>query len=177
MGSIPGSGRSPRVGNSNSLQYSCLENSIDGGAWQATVHGVAVRQLKRVSTHTIIYKLNSNLKFPGHVLLCFKITPISPEHNPENVPSIVSNREHSTQSCSILKAIGEDSVNAQSRPSLQFGVWQLCRASSEGRAQVTGAGCTSVRPWDSGFQLQLPYYHCLRGHRQRAFGRRVARQV
>ena len=37
-GSIPGSGRSPR-GNGNPLQYSCLENSTDRGAWQATVHG------------------------------------------------------------------------------------------------------------------------------------------
>ena len=40
-GSIPGSGRSPGVGNDNPLQYSCLENSMDGGAWQAAVHGVA----------------------------------------------------------------------------------------------------------------------------------------
>ena len=40
-GSIPGSGRSPGEGNGNSLQYSCLENSMDGGAWLATVHGVA----------------------------------------------------------------------------------------------------------------------------------------
>ena len=40
-GSIPGSGRSPKEGNGNSLQYSCLENPIDRGAWQATVHGVA----------------------------------------------------------------------------------------------------------------------------------------
>ena len=40
-GSIPGSGRSPGEGNSNPLQYSCLENPVDGGAWQATVHGVA----------------------------------------------------------------------------------------------------------------------------------------
>ena len=86
VGSIPGSGRSPGVGSSNPLQYSCLENSIDRGAWQATVHGVAVRRLTRRSTRTIIYKLNSSLKFPGHVLLCFKITPISPEYNPENVP-------------------------------------------------------------------------------------------
>jgi len=38
--SIPGSGRSPGEGNVNSLQYSCLENSLDGGAWWATVHGV-----------------------------------------------------------------------------------------------------------------------------------------
>ena len=38
--SIPGSGRSPGEGNGNSLQYSCLENSMDRGVWQATVHGV-----------------------------------------------------------------------------------------------------------------------------------------
>ena len=40
-GSIPGLGRSPGEGNGNPLQYSCLENSMDGGAWWATVHGVA----------------------------------------------------------------------------------------------------------------------------------------
>ena len=40
-GSIPGSGRSPGVGNGNLLQYSCLENSLDRGACLATVHGVA----------------------------------------------------------------------------------------------------------------------------------------
>ena len=37
----PGSGRSPGEGNGNSLQYSCLENPMDRGAWQATFHGVA----------------------------------------------------------------------------------------------------------------------------------------
>ena len=40
-GSIPGLGRSPGEGNGNPLQYSCLENPMDGGAWQATVYGVA----------------------------------------------------------------------------------------------------------------------------------------
>ena len=40
-GLIPGLGRSPREGNGNSLQYSCLENSMDREAWQATVQGVA----------------------------------------------------------------------------------------------------------------------------------------
>ena len=39
--SIPGSGRSPEEGNDNPLQYSCLENPMDGGAWQATVHSIA----------------------------------------------------------------------------------------------------------------------------------------
>ena len=40
-GLIPGSGRSPREGNGNPLQYSCLENSMDRGAWWLPVHGVA----------------------------------------------------------------------------------------------------------------------------------------
>ena len=44
LGSIPGLGRSPGEGNGNPLQYSCLENSTDGGAWWATVHGVAKSQ-------------------------------------------------------------------------------------------------------------------------------------
>ena len=41
VGLIPGSGRSPGGGYGNPLQYSCLENSKDRGAWQATVHAVA----------------------------------------------------------------------------------------------------------------------------------------
>ena len=41
LGLIPVSGRSPREGNGNPLQYFCLENPTDRGVWQATVHGVA----------------------------------------------------------------------------------------------------------------------------------------
>ena len=41
QGLIPGSGRSPGEGNGNPLQYSCLGNPMDRGAWWATVHGVA----------------------------------------------------------------------------------------------------------------------------------------
>ena len=41
LGSTPGLGRSPGEGNGNPLQYFCLENSMDGGAWQATVHVIA----------------------------------------------------------------------------------------------------------------------------------------
>ena len=40
MGSLPESGRSPGEGNGNPLQYVCLENSMDKGAWQATLHGL-----------------------------------------------------------------------------------------------------------------------------------------
>ena len=39
-GSIPGLGRFPGEGHGNPLQYSCLENSMDRGTWQATVHGI-----------------------------------------------------------------------------------------------------------------------------------------
>ena len=41
LGSIPVLGRCPGEGNGNPLHYSCLENSMDSGAWQVTVHGVA----------------------------------------------------------------------------------------------------------------------------------------
>ena len=51
-GLIPGSGRSPGEGNGNPLQYSCLENPMDGGAWWAAVHGVAKCQT-RLSDFTL----------------------------------------------------------------------------------------------------------------------------
>ena len=44
VGSIPGSGRSPGEGHGNPLQYSCLENSTDRGAWQDTIHGITQSQ-------------------------------------------------------------------------------------------------------------------------------------
>ena len=52
VGLIPGSGRSPGEGNGNPLQYSCLENPMDRGAWWATVHGVA-KSRTRLSDFTI----------------------------------------------------------------------------------------------------------------------------
>ena len=44
LSSIPGSGRSPGEGNGNPLQYPCLRNPMDGGAWKATIYGVANSQ-------------------------------------------------------------------------------------------------------------------------------------
>ena len=44
LGSVPELGRSPGGGHGNPLQYSCLENPMDGGAWWVTVHGVAKSQ-------------------------------------------------------------------------------------------------------------------------------------
>ena len=52
VGSILGSGRSPGEGNGNPLQYSCLENSVDRGAWRAIVHGVKRVRHDWVTKHT-----------------------------------------------------------------------------------------------------------------------------
>ena len=56
-GSIPGLGRSPGEGNANPLQYSCLENSMDG-AWWATVHGIA-KSRTLLSDFTHFYVLSA----------------------------------------------------------------------------------------------------------------------
>ena len=58
-GSIPGWGRSPGGGHGNPLQYSCMENPMDRGAWQVTVHRVAKSQtlLKRLSMHIFYFFL------------------------------------------------------------------------------------------------------------------------
>ena len=68
QGSIPGSGRSPGEGNGNPLQHSCLENPMDGGAWQSTVHRV-VKSRTRLSNFTFtsflqhsVIDLSSHLK-------------------------------------------------------------------------------------------------------------------
>ena len=54
LGSIPGLGTSPGEGNGNPLQYSCLENPVDGGAWSATVHRVT-KSRTRLSDFTLPY--------------------------------------------------------------------------------------------------------------------------
>ena len=63
VGSIPRLGRLPGVGNGNPFQFSCLENSMDRGGWQATVHGIAKSQtrLSTLSTHTILIQSLENI--------------------------------------------------------------------------------------------------------------------
>ena len=53
-GSIAGSGRSPGEGNGNPLQYSCLENPMDRGAWLAIVHGVAKSQIRLYNLQSLL---------------------------------------------------------------------------------------------------------------------------
>ena len=54
LGSIPGSGRSPREGHGTPLQYSCVENPMDGGDWWAKVHGVT-KSWTRLSNLTFTF--------------------------------------------------------------------------------------------------------------------------
>ena len=61
-GSIPGLGRSPGGGHGNPLQYSCLGNPMDRGAWQSTVHGIAKSQAW-LSHKTTTAKSNSVISF------------------------------------------------------------------------------------------------------------------
>ena len=61
-GLIPGSGRSPGEGNGNPLQYFCLENSMDRGAWLATVQGVT-KSWTQLSNYTFTFKKRKNAFF------------------------------------------------------------------------------------------------------------------
>ena len=65
LSSIPGLGRSPGEGNGNPLQYSCLENPMDGGAWWATVHGVA-KSWTQLSNFT----LTIQYQYLNHTMVC-----------------------------------------------------------------------------------------------------------
>ena len=77
-GSIPGSGRSPGEGNGNPLQYSCLENPMDGGAWWATVHGVA-ESWTRLSdfTSSLWEQNNTVLSIRRHFVSMYQIIEIT----------------------------------------------------------------------------------------------------
>ena len=74
LGSIPGLGRSPGEGNGNPLQYSCLENPMDGGAWWTTVHGVAKSQTLSLSLYVFLIDLRIVcISFPRPLLDLYNI--------------------------------------------------------------------------------------------------------
>ena len=68
MGSIPGWGRSPREGNGNPLQYSCLKNPMDRGAWRAIVHRVT-KELDTVQKVLSTGKIKSCIINPALIIL------------------------------------------------------------------------------------------------------------
>ena len=73
-GSIPGSGRSPEQGNVYPLQYSCLENPMDRGTWQAIVHRVAKSrtELKRLGRHKLTFQVQDSCTCfrKQHIFVC-----------------------------------------------------------------------------------------------------------
>ena len=82
IGLIPGSRRSPREGNSNPLQYSCLKIPMDRGTWWATVHRFAKNQAQPEwlifsLSHSLYLILGSN-KFPTPLYTCVITYPIFP---------------------------------------------------------------------------------------------------
>ena len=70
VGSIPRSGRSLRVGNGNLLQYSCLENSLGGGAWRSTVHE-ATKSQTQLGTHTHIHMIYMIVNMIIYIILYY----------------------------------------------------------------------------------------------------------
>ena len=66
VSSIPGSGRSPGIGNGNPLQYSCLDGSMDRRAWQATVPGVAESDTdEHLRLHTFVIQSHYFIVIPS----------------------------------------------------------------------------------------------------------------
>ena len=72
LGSSPGSGRSPGEGNGYPLQYSCLENPTDGGAWWATVHGVA-KSWTRLIELTFTFSFPTQINDNDHIIILIRL--------------------------------------------------------------------------------------------------------
>ena len=92
MGSTPGSGRSLGEGNGNPIQYSCLGNSTNGGAWRATVHGIAKSQTQLACTHPPGYNVHHSPYKQEAGLGC----------NPSDQDYVTLSRSLSTLNLSIL---------------------------------------------------------------------------
>ena len=104
LGSIPSSGRSLGVGNSNLLQCSCLEDSVGRGAWQLTVHGVAKSQTQ-LSTHThALLSPFSSLKLPVYTNAVTSVSTFYSSLLGKFMPSIIyaAAAAKSLQACPTL---------------------------------------------------------------------------
>ena len=93
---ILGSGRSPGEGNGNPLQYSCLENPMDRGAWWATVHGVAKSQT-RLSNFTFTF--HTYIRICVYIFLDHSIYNIKDNHTISAISSIL--KEYYVGNCSL----------------------------------------------------------------------------
>ena len=76
LGSIPGLGRSPGEGNGYPLQYSCLENSMDRGAWRVTALGVAKSRTRLSDQHTHNNEYVDSLGYDHFAFDSFSVTQV-----------------------------------------------------------------------------------------------------
>ena len=104
LGSIPGSGRSPGEGSGNPHQYSCLENPMEGGAWQALVYGVTKSQTQ-LSDFTFFFFFFSCLIHTISVFIRFDRVP---EELGMEVQNIV--QEAVTKKCRKAKRLSEEAL-------------------------------------------------------------------
>ena len=94
LGSIPGSGRSPGEGNGNPLQYSCLQNTTDGGAWLAIVHRAANSQTRLSDFTSTLRLLTSSAQQTLRSLSHIPHLSMPPKHSPKQEAGQM--KKHST---------------------------------------------------------------------------------
>ena len=109
-GSISGLGRSPGEGNGNPLQYSCLENSVNRGAWHAIAHGVT-KSRTQVSTHTLIFFYFLHLLLVGGLVTKSRPTLWDPMNCSPPVSSLLG-----TSQARILEWVASSFSRRSSQP-------------------------------------------------------------
>ena len=122
LGSIPGSGRFPREGNGNPLQYSCLESLMDGGAWSAAVYEVA-KSRTRLSDFTFTFHYHALEKemVTHSSVLAWRILGMG---EPSGLPSMGSHRVR--HDWSDLAAAAAAAAVAHKRYSIQMNYYPCC---------------------------------------------------
>ena len=146
-GSIPGSGRSPGEGNLNPLQYSCLENPMAGGAWWATVHGVAKNQTW-LSNFIFTFTFNLSLVQFNHSVMSDSLRSHEPQHDrhpcSKPTPRVYSNSCPLSRWCHLilLSSVNHFSSCPQSFP--VSGSFQMSQLFASGGQYIGVSASTSV---------------------------------
>ena len=134
LGSVPGLGRSPGEGNGNPLQNSCLENSMDRGAWWATVHGVAKSQTQRVTAWSpSVFFADSKLHRCRAVSFLFSI--VSPGDQWRNNSRKKEEMEPKQRQYSVVDVTGDGSRVRCCKEQYCIGTWNI-KPMNQGKLEV-----------------------------------------
>ena len=135
LGLIPGLRRSPGEENGNPLQYSCLENPMNRGAWWVTVHGVSKSQT-RLSNQLYFYAYIQG--FPGG--------------------SVVMNPPTNAEVASLIPGSGRSPREGNGNP-LQYSSWEIPRTGETGRLQSTGSQNSQTQQINNNAYIQIiPFF-------------------